>query len=59
MDNIFDRLKKHGISQDRYDQQSKELLHLGFSKDQAQKIIIKKFSNNVSFPQMCVTFDNL
>ena len=46
MDNIFDRLKKHGISQDRYDQQSKELLYLGFSEEQTQKIVIKKSSNN-------------
>jgi len=46
MDNIFDRLKKHGISQDRYDQQSKELLYLGFSKEQAQKIIFSHAQTN-------------
>ena len=46
MENILEKLRKNDISQDRYIHQKKELLDLGFSEDQLNKIIVKKYSNN-------------
>ena len=39
-------MKILSISQDRYDQQSKKLLRLGFSDKQTQKMVIKISSSN-------------
>ena len=46
MESILKKLAKYDISQDSYIQQKEILLSLGFDVEQANKIIIKKFSNN-------------
>ncbi len=43
---LLAKLKKYTISQDRYKTQANELLLLGFTENQAQKIIIRPSSNN-------------